>query len=530
MTLKFSKVEKSLLKTGVKADNIYDEDSSELKLPKLFENLQMDSNYYSKLEFDPSTGEAENFPEWKIVDLVNNGKILRTSDDTVYISERNVSVSGEVKVDAFLNLENKLSWNKPNLTKADVIGITRQITNTILGQIGLNLNNSKFTYEIIPDPNMLNNNLAVALFSSTYFLIVNYIAKGRCEIGEEYIQLKRNLDHLDAWFGNYMTKENTIINEVRQFQKVYCTLFEYVLESFLYKYIDLRIARVSEVNIDGLEEDFMKLYEESKILIGNVCGGELELEQYYMLNDVISYVMVNEENWIKLLKVACRNNYYENYMRDYLEKIKKSNLDIYMISILDKSIEYLNDREKYKNIWISNMTNSYNSTNNSEKTKRLSEVKKSMEAIDIQFNSFFDEVEEQINSGGQLKSNIEYRLLNKSDFYSKTRKLFIKNESGIVGKNELHKKAFNLVGVLPQMYMAEVDTSVFDLNLELGLEGEYLLQVNTVNLDCYNKIVGKFYVGINNKGEQYIRYVELSLEEPVIDPYESKAPSLTWGK
>lgn len=530
MTLKFSKIEKSLLKTGIKSDKLYSEGSSELKLPELIQNLQMDSNYYSKLEFDPETGESENFPEWKIIDLINNGRIIKTQDDSVFVSERNVTVSGTVRMEAFLNLENKLSWNKPNLSKADVIGISRQLTNIILAQIGLNINPDNFTYEIIPDMSMMNNNLAVALFSSTYFMIVNYIASGRCEVNEEYIQLKRNLDHLDKWFGNYVMQDGTVINEIKQFQTVFCSLFEYILESFLYDYVDLEIARVSDVNIDGLEEDFMNLYEESKILIGNVCGGELELEEYFMLGDVLSYVMNHEEVWVRLLNAAYKNDYYENYMKSYLERIKKSNLDIYMIASLDKSIKYLNERENHKNIWISNMMNSIGPLNNSERTKKLAEVKKSMETIKTQFNGFLDEVEDQINTGEALKSNIDYRIMHMSEYYSKGRKLFINNESGIMDPKEFHIKAFNLVNTLQQIFKASVETTTFNLHEELGVEGEYLLSLNTVKWESYYRIIGKFYVDINNKGEQYIRYVELSVEEPLIKPSDFKPADFIWGK
>lgn len=497
--MNFSKIEKNLLKTVYREDT----DSKE-SLPPLALNLEMDEGYYSPIYIN----SEDEYAKWMLQNRENISDIIKIGPNKAYIPVKEAEVLSIISNQCAESFLEKTPWGKPVLNRAEVIVLAQQLTAFALKPLGMNINYTEVDYEIVGYANK-SKDLSSAVFSTMYFLIVNYILKGRCEIGPEYELIKNSLERLNQIYGSISKLPEKYNEERIKFQKVFVGVVENQLVDLLYKYIELSVSKVSNSGIKLNEENLVNLYEEVKILIWNICGNNLDLGDYYLLKDVINYVLYFEEAWKKLISVCCKDSNYRVIIERHLEKIKRKDIDEFILIELETAINYIKEKENTKEQTLNILSKGLKST--------PAIVDAKYKQLISGFISKFEEIISDIANMKNVSQSFDYRYNMSYSNASRTRTIYMKNENNVkAGNRELFNTTLAFIQELGKWRLGEYTSKPININSNIGIDGTYELIKSNLIFNGYQKIDIDVYMDTNIV-PNYIRYIEIKLEEPIVE-------------
>lgn len=509
----FKKIEKDLLKTVYRSGV----DSENNSLPPLGLNLQMDRGYYSPVD----SNNSDQFHQWKLKnELDNNKKVIQVANK-IYIPVAKVDIKITSDYNMMLNLMNRASWRKTSLTTADVAALAVNFTDICSAKLGIKLRVSETDFKIYGcvDGKTYKNedwDMVVGLFTTFYFLIVNYIMKDHCVIGDEINILKENLNMMTLNYGMVSIIPQHLQKQAYKFRFLFCKIVELIMAEMLYPYINVQVSRVSGISVDSNEMRYISLYNKIKIILDNICGNQNEAYYFYRLKDVIGYVLHDEAVWSVLVRYSVRDNYFIKYSNNLIKDSSTNNADKFLIDLIKKTSEYILEAQNRKQQQISELRSKNPGARDSDLEDR-----EHKNAYNI-YNTFYTLLKTIEENSNKRSDGVEYRKYQEKNNNGKITKLFVTNEQAVPINQAYYSMIYNSIY---QLNMKEpfmkTNTEIVDINKELGLEEEYNLTKITYNYDGYNIFNIDFYFDYNNSQTgPYIRYIEMSYEEPVVEDIE----------
>ena len=509
----FKKIEKDLLKTVYRSGV----DSENNSLPPLGLNLQMDRGYYSPVD----SNNSDQFHQWKLKnELDNNKKVIQVANK-IYIPIAKVDIKIISDYNMMLNLMNRASWRKTSLTTADVAALAVNFTDICSAKLGIKLRVSETDFKIYGcvDGKTYKNedwDMVVGLFTTFYFLIVNYIMKDHCVIGDEINMLKENLNMMTLNYGMVSIIPQHLQKQAYKFRFLFCKIVELIMAEMLYPYINVQVSRVSGISVDSNEMRYISLYNKIKIILDNICGNQNEAYYFYRLKDVIGYVLHDEAVWSVLVRYSVRDNYFIKYSNNLIKDSSTNNADKFLIDLIKKTSEYILEAQNRKQQQISELRSKNPGARDSDLEDR-----EHKNAYNI-YNTFYTLLKTIEENSNKRSDGVEYRKYQEKNNNGKITKLFVTNEQAVPINQAYYSMIYNSIY---QLNMKEpfmkTNTEIVDINKELGLEEEYNLTKITYNYGGYNIFNIDFYFDYNNSQTgPYIRYIEMSYEEPVVEDIE----------
>lgn len=509
----FKKIEKDLLKT-VYRSGVNSENNS---LPPLGLNLQMDRGYYSPVD----SNNSDQFHQWKLKnELDNNKKVIQVANK-IYIPVAKVDIKIISDYNMMLNLMNRASWRKTSLTTADVAALAVNFTDICSAKLGIKLRVSETDFKIYGcvDGKTYKNedwDMVVGLFTTFYFLIINYIMKDHCVIGDEINMLKENLNMMTLNYGMVSIIPQHLQKQAYKFRFLFCKIVELIMAEMLYPYINVQVSRVSGISVDSNEMRYISLYNKIKIILDNICGNQNEAYYFYRLKDVIGYVLHDEAVWSVLVRYSVRDNYFIKYSNNLIKDSSTNNADKFLIDLIKKTSEYILEAQNRKQQQISELRSKNPGARDSDLEDR-----EHKNAYNI-YNTFYTLLKTIEENSNKRSDGVEYRKYQEKNNNGKITKLFVTNEQAVPINQAYYSMIYNSIY---QLNMKEpfmkTNTEIVDINKELGLEEEYNLTKITYNYGGYNIFNIDFYFDYNNSQTgPYIRYIEMSYEEPVVEDIE----------
>ncbi len=509
----FKKIEKDLLKT-VYRSGVDSEDNS---LPPLGLNLQMDRGYYSPVD----SNNSDQFHQWKLKnELDNNKKVIQVANK-IYIPVAKVDIKIISDYNMMLNLMNRASWRKTSLTSADVAALAINFTDICSAKLGIKLRVSETDFKIYGcvDGKTYKNedwDMVVGLFTTFYFLIINYIMKDHCVIGEEINLLRENLNMMTLNYGMVSIIPQHLQNQAYKFRFLFCKIVELIMAEMLYPYINVQVSRISGISVDSNEMRYISLYNKIKIILDNICGNQNEAYYFYRLKDVIGYVLHDEAVWSVLVRYSVKDNYFIKYSNNLIKDSSTNNADKFLIDLIKKTSEYIVEAQNRKQQQISELR----SKNPGARESDL-EDREHKNAYNI-YSAFYNLLKTIEENSNKRSDGVEYRKYLEKSNNGKITKLFVTNEQAVSINQAYYSMIYNSIY---QLNMKEpfmkTNTEIVNINEELGIEGEYNLTKITYRYEGYNIFNIDFYFDYNNsKTGPYIRYIEMGYEEPVVEDIE----------
>lgn len=509
----FKKIEKDLLKTVYRSGV----DSENNSLPPLGLNLQMDRGYYSPVD----SNNSDQFHQWKLKnELDNNKKVIQVANK-IYIPVAKVDIKIISDYNMMLNLMNRASWRKTSLTTADVAALAVNFTDICSAKLGIKLRVSETDFKIYGcvDGKTYKNedwDMVVGLFTTFYFLIINYIMKDHCVIGDEINMLKENLNMMTLNYGMVSIIPQHLQKQAYKFRFLFCKIVELIMAEMLYPYINVQVSRVSGISVDSNEMRYISLYNKIKIILDNICGNQNEAYYFYRLKDVIGYVLHDEAVWSVLVRYSVRDNYFIKYSNNLIKDSSTNNADKFLIDLIKKTSEYILEAQNRKQQQISELRSKNPGARDSDLEDR-----EHKNAYNI-YNTFYTLLKTIEENSNKRSDGVEYRKYQEKNNNGKITKLFVTNEQAVPINQAYYSMIYNSIY---QLNMKEpfmkTNTEIVDINKELGLEEEYNLTKITYNYGGYNIFNIDFYFDYNNSQTgPYIRYIEMSYEEPVVEDIE----------
>lgn len=509
----FKKIEKDLLKTVYRSGV----DSENNSLPPLGLNLQMDRGYYSPVD----SNNSDQFHQWKLKnELDNNKKVIQVANK-IYIPVAKVDIKIISDYNMMLNLMNRASWRKTSLTTADVAALAVNFTDICSAKLGIKLRVSETDFKIYGcvDGKTYKNedwDMVVGLFTTFYFLIVNYIMKDHCVIGDEINMLKENLNMMTLNYGMVSIIPQHLQKQAYKFRFLFCKIVELIMAEMLYPYINVQVSRVSGISVDSNEMRYISLYNKIKIILDNICGNQNEAYYFYRLKDVIGYVLYDEAVWSVLVRYSVRDNYFIKYSNNLIKDSSTNNADKFLIDLIKKTSEYILEAQNRKQQLVSDLRSKNPGARDSDLEDR-----EHKNAYNI-YNTFYTLLKTIEENSNKRSDGVEYRKYQEKNNNGKITKLFVTNEQAVPINQAYYSMIYNSIY---QLNMKEpfmkTNTEIVDINKELGLEEEYNLTKITYNYGGYNIFNIDFYFDYNNSQTgPYIRYIEMSYEEPVVEDIE----------
>lgn len=509
----FKKIEKDLLKTVYRSGV----DSEENSLPPLGLNLQMDRGYYSPVY----SNNSDQFHQWKLKNELDNNKKVIQILNKIYIPVAKVDIKITSDYNMMLNLMNRASWRKTSLTTADVAALAVNFTDICSAKLGIKLRVSETDFKIYGcvDGKTYKNedwDMVVGLFTTFYFLIINYIMKDHCVVGDEINMLKENLNMMTLNYGMVSIIPQHLQKQAYKFRFLFCKIVELIMAEMLYPYINVQVSRISGISVDSNEMRYISLYNKIKIILDNICGNQNEAYYFYRLKDVIGYVLHDEAVWSVLIRYSVRDNYFIKYSNNLIKDSSTNNADKFLIDLIKKTSEYIIEAQNRKQQQISELRSKNPGARDSDLEDR---EHKNAYNIDNTFYNLLKTIEENSN---KRSDGVEYRKYLEKNNNGKITKLFVTNEQAVPINQAYYSMIYNSIY---QLNMKEpfmkTNTEIVDINKELGIEGEYNLTKITYKYDGYNIFNIDFYFDYNNSQTgPYIRYIEMSYEEPVVEDIE----------
>lgn len=509
----FKKIEKDLLKTVYRSGV----DSEENSLPPLGLNLQMDRGYYSPVD----SNNSDQFHQWKLKNELDNNKKVIQILNKIYIPVAKVDIKITSDYNMMLNLMNRASWRKTSLTTADVAALAVNFTDICSAKLGIKLRVSETDFKIYGcvDGKTYKNedwDMVVGLFTTFYFLIINYIMKDHCVVGDEINMLKENLNMITLNYGMVSIIPQHLQKQAYKFRFLFCKIVELIMAEMLYPYINVQVSRISGISVDSNEMRYISLYNKIKIILDNICGNQNEAYYFYRLKDVIGYVLYDEAVWSVLIRYSVRDNYFIKYSNNLIKDSSTNNADKFLIDLIKKTSEYIIEAQNRKQQQISELRSKNPGARDSDLEDR---EHKNAYNIDNTFYNLLKTIEENSN---KRSDGVEYRKYLEKNNNGKITKLFVTNEQAVPINQAYYSMIYNSIY---QLNMKEpfmkTNTEIVDINKELGIEGEYNLTKITYKYDGYNIFNIDFYFDYNNSQTgPYIRYIEMSYEEPVVEDIE----------
>lgn len=509
----FKKIEKDLLKTVYRSGV----DSEENSLPPLGLNLQMDRGYYSPVD----SNNSDQFHQWKLKNELDNNKKVIQILNKIYIPVAEVDIKITSDYNMMLNLMNRASWRKTSLTTADVAALAVNFTDICSAKLGIKLRVSETDFKIYGcvDGKTYKNedwDMVVGLFTTFYFLIINYIMKDHCVVGDEINMLKENLNMMTLNYGMVSIIPQHLQKQAYKFRFLFCKIIELIMAEMLYPYINVQVSRISGISVDSNEMRYISLYNKIKIILDNICGNQNEAYYFYRLKDVIGYVLHDEAVWSVLIRYSVRDNYFIKYSNNLIKDSSTNNADKFLIDLIKKTSEYIIEAQNRKQQQISELRSKNPGARDSDLEDR---EHKNAYNIDNTFYNLLKTIEENSN---KRSDGVEYRKYLEKNNNGKITKLFVTNEQAVPINQAYYSMIYNSIY---QLNMKEpfmkTNTEIVDINKELGIEGEYNLTKITYKYDGYNIFNIDFYFDYNNSQTgPYIRYIEMSYEEPVVEDIE----------
>lgn len=509
----FKKIEKDLLKTVYRSGV----DSEENSLPPLGLNLQMDRGYYSPVD----SNNSDQFHQWKLKNELDNNKKVIQIVNKIYIPVAKVDIKITSDYNMMLNLMNRASWRKTSLTTADVAALAVNFTDICSAKLGIKLRVSETDFKIYGcvDGKTYKNedwDMVVGLFTTFYFLIINYIMKDHCVVGDEINMLKENLNMMTLNYGMVSIIPQHLQKQAYKFRFLFCKIVELIMAEMLYPYINVQVSRISGISVDSNEMRYISLYNKIKIILDNICGNQNEAYYFYRLKDVIGYVLHDEAVWSVLIRYSVRDNYFIKYSNNLIKDSSTNNADKFLIDLIKKTSEYIIEAQNRKQQQISELRSKNPGARDSDLEDR---EHKNAYNIDNTFYNLLKTIEENSN---KRSDGVEYRKYLEKNNNGKITKLFVTNEQAVPINQAYYSMIYNSIY---QLNMKEpfmkTNTEIVDINKELGIEGEYNLTKITYKYDGYNIFNIDFYFDYNNSQTgPYIRYIEMSYEEPVVEDIE----------
>lgn len=509
----FKKIEKDLLKTVYRSGV----DSEENSLPPLGLNLQMDRGYYSPVD----SNNSDQFHQWKLKNELDNNKKVIQILNKIYIPVAKVDIKITSDYNMMLNLMNRASWRKTSLTTADVAALAVNFTDICSAKLGIKLRVSETDFKIYGcvDGKTYKNedwDMVVGLFTTFYFLIINYIMKDHCVVGDEINMLKENLNMMTLNYGMVSIIPQHLQKQAYKFRFLFCKIVELIMAEMLYPYINVQVSRISGISVDSNEMRYISLYNKIKIILDNICGNQNEAYYFYRLKDVIGYVLHDEAVWSVLIRYSVRDNYFIKYSNNLIKDSSTNNADKFLIDLIKKTSEYIIEAQNRKQQQISELRSKNPGARDSDLEDR---EHKNAYNIDNTFYNLLKTIEENSN---KRSDGVEYRKYLEKNNNGKITKLFVTNEQAVPINHAYYSMIYNSIY---QLNMKEpfmkTNTEIVDINKELGIEGEYNLTKITYKYDGYNIFNIDFYFDYNNSQTgPYIRYIEMSYEEPVVEDIE----------
>lgn len=509
----FKKIEKDLLKT-VYRSGVDSEDNS---LPSLGLNLQMDRGYYSPVD----SNNSDQFHQWKLKnELDNNKKVIQVANK-IYIPVAKVDIKITSDYNMMLNLMNRASWRKTSLTTADVAALAVNFTDICSAKLGIKLKVSETDFKIYGcvDGKTYKNedwDMVVGLFTTFYFLIINYIMKDHCVVGDEINMLKENLNMMTLNYGMVSIIPQHLQKQAYKFRFLFCKIVELIMAEMLYPYINVQVSRISGISVDSNEMRYISLYNKIKIILDNICGNQNEAYYFYRLKDVIGYVLHDEAVWSVLVRYSVKDNYFIKYSNNLIKDSSTNNADKFLIDLIKKTSEYILEAQNRKQKQIAELKSKNPGTRDSDLEDR-----EHKNASNI-YNTFYNLLKTIEENSNKRSDGVEYRKYLEKSNNGKITKLFVTNEQAISINQAYYSMIYNSIY---QLNMKEpfmkTNTEIVDINQELGIEGEYNLTKINYKYESYNIFNIDFYFDYNNSQTgPYIRYIEMSYEEPVVEDIE----------
>lgn len=509
----FKKIEKDLLKT-VYRSGVDSEDNS---LPSLGLNLQMDRGYYSPVD----SNNSDQFHQWKLKnELDNNKKVIQVANK-IYIPVAKVDIKITSDYNMMLNLMNRASWRKTSLTTADVAALAVNFTDICSAKLGIKLKVSETDFKIYGcvDGKTYKNedwDMVVGLFTTFYFLIINYIMKDHCVVGDEINMLKENLNMMTLNYGMVSIIPQHLQKQAYKFRFLFCKIVELIMAEMLYPYINVQVSRISGISVDSNEMRYISLYNKIKIILDNICGNQNEAYYFYRLKDVIGYVLHDEAVWSVLVRYSVKDNYFIKYSNNLIKDSSTNNADKFLIDLIKKTSEYILEAQNRKQKQIAELKSKNPGARDSDLEDR-----EHKNASNI-YNTFYNLLKTIEENSNKRSDGVEYRKYLEKSNNGKITKLFVTNEQAISINQAYYSMIYNSIY---QLNMKEpfmkTNTEIVDINQELGIEGEYNLTKINYKYESYNIFNIDFYFDYNNSQTgPYIRYIEMSYEEPVVEDIE----------
>lgn len=509
----FKKIEKDLLKT-VYRSGVDSEDNS---LPSLGLNLQMDRGYYSPVD----SNNSDQFHQWKLKnELDNNKKVIQVANK-IYIPVAKVDIKITSDYNMMLNLMNRASWRKTSLTTADVAALAANFTDICSAKLGIKLKVSETDFKIYGcvDGKTYKNedwDMVVGLFTTFYFLIINYIMKDHCVVGDEINMLKENLNMMTLNYGMVSIIPQHLQKQAYKFRFLFCKIVELIMAEMLYPYINVQVSRISGISVDSNEMRYISLYNKIKIILDNICGNQNEAYYFYRLKDVIGYVLHDEAVWSVLVRYSVKDNYFIKYSNNLIKDSSTNNADKFLIDLIKKTSEYILEAQNRKQKQIAELKSKNPGARDSDLEDR-----EHKNASNI-YNTFYNLLKTIEENSNKRSDGVEYRKYLEKSNNGKITKLFVTNEQAISINQAYYSMIYNSIY---QLNMKEpfmkTNTEIVDINQELGIEGEYNLTKINYKYESYNIFNIDFYFDYNNSQTgPYIRYIEMSYEEPVVEDIE----------
>lgn len=509
----FKKIEKDLLKT-VYRSGVDSEDNS---LPPLGLNLQMDRGYYSPVD----SNNSDQFHQWKLKNELDNNKKVIQIVNKIYIPVAKVDIKITSDYNMMLNLMNRASWRKTSLTTADVAALAVNFTDICSAKLGIKLRVSETDFKIYGcvDGKTYKNedwDMVVGLFTTFYFLIINYIMKDHCVVGDEINMLKENLNMMTLNYGMVSIIPQHLQKQAYKFRFLFCKIVELIMAEMLYPYINVQVSRISGISVDSNEMRYISLYNKIKIILDNICGNQNEAYYFYRLKDVIGYVLHDEAVWSVLIRYSVRDNYFIKYSNNLIKDSSTNNADKFLIDLIKKTSEYIIEAQNRKQQQISELRSKNPGARDSDLDDR-----EHKNAYNI-YNTFYNLLKTIEENSNKRSDGVEYRKYLEKNNNGKITKLFVTNEQSVPINQAYYSMIYNSIY---QLNMKEpfmkTNTEIVNINQELGIEGEYNLTKITYKYDGYNIFNIDFYFDYNNsQSGPYIRYIEMSYEEPVVEDIE----------
>lgn len=509
----FKKIEKDLLKT-VYRSGVDSEDNS---LPPLGLNLQMDRGYYSPVD----SNNSDQFHQWKLKNELDNNKKVIQIVNKIYIPVAKVDIKITSDYNMMLNLMNRASWRKTSLTTADVAALAVNFTDICSAKLGIKLRVSETDFKIYGcvDGKTYKNedwDMVVGLFTTFYFLIINYIMKDHCVVGDEINMLKENLNMMTLNYGMVSIIPQHLQKQAYKFRFLFCKIVELIIAEMLYPYINVQVSRISGISVDSNEMRYISLYNKIKIILDNICGNQNEAYYFYRLKDVIGYVLHDEAVWSVLIRYSVRDNYFIKYSNNLIKDSSTNNADKFLIDLIKKTSEYIIEAQNRKQQQISELRSKNPGARDSDLDDR-----EHKNAYNI-YNTFYNLLKTIEENSNKRSDGVEYRKYLEKNNNGKITKLFVTNEQSVPINQAYYSMIYNSIY---QLNMKEpfmkTNTEIVNINQELGIEGEYNLTKITYKYDGYNIFNIDFYFDYNNsQSGPYIRYIEMSYEEPVVEDIE----------